>query len=226
MCTTLARRRERFDDRRPRVSPRIAEVSSRKSSPADPVPTEDPTPDPSRTAGKGRPTRSRREAQAERHRPLVVTDRKEARRRSRAKAQQQRTAAQRALVTGDEANLPYQHRGAQRRFVRDVVDSRRNIVEFVFPIAIVLMILSLVLTFVRPELQTSLLPVMTFGIWGGLAICVVDAFILRGIIRRGLTARFGSIEPGAVGYGIMRQIQIRRLRLPKPMIKHGEKPRS
>lgn len=199
---------------------------SAAAEPADSSTTAPPSDPTARTQGKGRPTRSRREAEAERRRPLVVTDRKEARRRSRAKAQQQRSAAQRALVTGDEANLPYQHRGAQRRYVRDLVDSRRNIVEIIFPVAIVAMLLTILMTFVRPDLQAPVTAVMTPVIWAGLAVCVVDAFLLRRRLRRELTARFGSVEPGAPGYGIMRQIQIRRLRLPKPMVKHGERPRS
>lgn len=184
-----------------------------------------PAPEPARPGSKGRPTRTRKEAEAARRRPLVVDDRKEARRRDRERASQERMEAQQALMSGDEKKMPLQHRGPERRFVRDVVDSRRNIAEYFFPVALVFMLVALLLPLFRPDLYTAMSTGMIIILWGGILLCVIDAFILRKKLRTLLTTRFGDVERGLVGYGIMRAIQIRRFRLPRAQIKHGEQPR-
>lgn len=190
------------------------------------TPTPAPEPEqPARPGSKGRPTRTRKEAEAARRRPLVVDDRKEAKRRSREQAARTRSVEQKALMTGDEKNMPAQHRGRDRRLVRDIVDSRRNLAEYFFPIAIVFMVLSLVLPLINQNLYTLMSVGMLVVLWGGILLCVVDAFALRRTLRRRLTESFGAVSPGLVSYGVMRAIQIRRFRLPKPQIKHGEQPR-
>jgi len=197
-------------------------VIFRKSEPPQ---SPEPEPQSARPGSKGRPTRSRKEAEAARRRPLVVDDRKEARRRDRERASRERMESQQALMTGDETKMPLQHRGPERRFVRDVVDARRNIAEFFFPIALVFMLVALVLPLIRPELTTLLSTGMIVILWGGIAVCVIDSLFLRKRLRRLLTEKFGDVQRGLVGYGIMRAIQIRRFRLPRPQIKHGEMPR-
>lgn len=194
----------------------------RKSEP--PVPTA-PEPEAARPGSKGRPTRSRKEAEAARRRPLVVTDRKEARRRDRERSQRERMNAQQALMTGDEKNMPLQHKGPQRRLVRDVVDSRRNLAEFFFPIALVFMLVALIMPLFMPELYMVMSTGMIIVLWGGILACVIDSIFLRKRLRSVLTEEYGDVERGLVGYGIMRSIQIRRWRLPRPMVKHGEAPR-
>lgn len=197
-------------------------MTFRKSEPpAQP----EPEPQPTRPGSKGRPTRSRKEAEAARRRPLVVTDRKEARRRDRERSQRERMNAQQALMTGDEKNMPAQHRGPERRLVRDVVDSRRNLAELFFPIALVFMLVALVVPLFAPEMYMVMSTGMIIVLWGGILACVVDSMFLRKRLRKEITAEFGEVERGLVGYGIMRSIQIRRWRLPRPMIKHGEAPR-
>ncbi|MEE1651333.1 DUF3043 domain-containing protein [Brachybacterium sp. J144] len=195
----------------------------RKSDSSQPSQSSEPTP-PVRPGSKGRPTRSRKEAEAARRRPLVVDDRKEARRRDRERANQQRIESQQALMTGDEKKMPAQHRGPQRRLVRDLVDSRRNVGEFFFPVALVIMLIALVLPLVRPDLTAVMSTAMLVVLWGGIALCVVDGFLIRRLLRRRLEAEFSDVERGLVGYGIMRAIQIRRFRLPRPQVKHGEVP--
>ena len=185
----------------------------------------EPETQPERPGSKGRPTRTRKEAEAARRRPLVVDDRKEARRRDREKASQERMEAQQALMTGDEKKMPLQHRGRERSFVRDVVDSRRNVAELFFPLALIFMLVALVLPLIRPDLTTLLSTGMIIVLWGGIALCVVDSIFLRKRLRHQLTERFGGVQQGLVGYGIMRAIQIRRFRLPRAQIKHGESPR-
>lgn len=189
-----------------------------------PEPSEQPDADFSQTAAKGRPTRSRKEAEAARRRPLVVTDRKEARRRDRERSRARQMEAQQALVTGDESKMPLQHRGRDRRLVRDLVDARRNVAEFFFPVALVFMILALLLPLVNQSLYLTMSTGLIVLLWGGIAICVIDAFFLRRRLRAKLTEEFGTVGRGLVGYGVMRAIQIRRFRLPKPQVKHGGAP--
>src|SRR5699024_461923 len=81
------------------------------------------------------------------------------------------------------------------------------------------------LPLIRPELTTMLSTGMVIVLWGGIAVCVVDSLFLRARIRRQVAERFGDVERGLVGYGIMRAIQIRRFRLPRAQIKHGQAPR-
>lgn len=180
---------------------------------------------PVRPGSKGRPTRTRKEAEAARRRPLVVDDRKEARRRDRERASKERAEAQQALMTGDEKKMPMQHRGTERRLVRDLVDSRRNVAEYFFPIALIFMLVALIMPLIRPEMYLMMSTGMIVVLWGGILVCVIDSFLLRRHLRKSLTARFGSVGSGLVGYGIMRAIQIRRFRLPRAQIKHGEEPR-
>ncbi|GAA1489616.1 DUF3043 domain-containing protein [Brachybacterium sacelli] len=182
-----------------------------------------PEPDqPERPGSKGRPTRSRKEAEAARRRPLVVDDRKEARKRDRARAARERAESQQAMMTGDEKKMPLQHRGTDRRLVRDLVDSRRNVAEYFFPIALIFMLVALVMPLIRPELYLAMSTGMIVVLWGGILVCVIDSFFLRRHLRKRLTAEFGEVPRGLVGYGIMRAIQIRRFRLPRAQVKHGQ----
>ena len=145
------------------------------------------SPDPApaaRPGSKGRPTRTRKEAEAARRRPLVVDDRKEARRRDREQARVQRAEAQQALVSGDEKKMPPQHRGPERRLVRDLVDSRRNVAEYFFPVALLFMVIALVLPLIRPDLYLLMSTGMIVVLWGGILLCVVDSILLRRHLRR------------------------------------------
>lgn len=155
----------------------------------------------------------------------MVDDRKEARKRDRARANRERAEQQQALMTGDEARMPLQHRGKERRLVRDLVDGRRNIAEYFFPVALIFMVVALVLPLIRQDLYLMMSTGMIIVLWGGIALCVVDSLFLRRFLRRRLTEEFGEVQGGLVGYGIMRAIQIRRFRLPRPQVKHGQAPR-
>ena len=53
------------------------------------------------------------------------------------------------MQTGDEKHMPLKDRGPQRRFMRDVVDARWNLGEFVLPVAVLLIVVQLVFAQVR-----------------------------------------------------------------------------
>lgn len=194
----------------------------RKQQTPQPAPVEAK---PARPGSKGRPTRTRKEAEAARRRPLVVDNRKEARKRDRERRAAANREAQQALLTGDERKMPLQHRGPERRLVRDLVDSRRNVAEYFLPFALVVMLVVLIVPLLRPQLLNVMSTVVVVVLWGGMLLCVVDGFLLRRVLRLALIERYGEVERGLVGYGIMRQIQIRRFRLPRPVIAHGQEPR-
>ena len=165
--------------------------------------------------GKGRPTPSRREAEAARKARLKPTaDRKALARRKRQQRVEQRNKTRQALVTGDQKNLPTRDRGPVRAFCRDLVDSRFNVAEFLLPLLVLILVLSMI---------PSLLGVQ-FGLWMLTIVATTGDTIWLWIrTRRELRARFPADETrGAVAYTILRSSQLRRLRLPKPRVARGQ----
>ena len=177
------------------------------------------------TPKKGRPTRSRKEAVAARRTPLVPKDRKEAKRRSKQKDRAAANREHQALLTGDEAHYPVQHRGADRRLVRDIVDSRHNVAEYFLPFALIAMLFPFAMQLIDPVKFQVVSIVFLVVLWAGILVVVIDTFLLRRKIRKVLTERFGVVPAGMVSYGLLRSTNIRPWRMPKPQIKHGEAPR-
>ena len=100
--------------------------------------------DPARPGSKNRPTPRRRDQEALNKRPLIVTDRKAATQQDKA-ARREAMAKQRAgMLVGDEKYLPVRDKGPRRRFIRDTVDARWNIGEFMLPIMLIVLLLSFV----------------------------------------------------------------------------------
>ncbi|MFG2644089.1 DUF3043 domain-containing protein [Streptomyces sp. NPDC048370] len=170
-------------------------------------------------APKGRPTPKRSEAQTQRRRAATVpTDRKEAAKRQREARRSDLARQREALASGDERYLPARDKGPVRRFVRDFVDSRFAIAEFFLPMAVVILVLSMVRV---PVLQN-----VSLLLWlGVIVMIVIDSIGIWLRLKKQLAERFPN-EPkrGAVAYGLMRTLQMRRLRLPKPQVKRGERP--
>ncbi|MFD7867260.1 DUF3043 domain-containing protein [Streptomyces sp. NPDC059783] len=171
-------------------------------------------------APKGRPTPKRSDAQSQRRRASssAPLDRKEAVKRQREARRVDLAKQREALANGDERYLPARDKGPVRRFVRDFVDSRFCIAEYFLPLAVVILILSVIQ--VRGIQNISLL------LWlGVIVLIVVDSIGLAFRLRKQLNERFPDTpKRGAVAYGLMRTLQMRRLRLPKPQVKRGERP--
>jgi Flp pilus assembly protein TadB len=170
-------------------------------------------------AKKGRPTPKRSEAEANRRTRVVVPkDRKEAARQSRERMRSEREKQRTALLEGDERYLPARDKGPVRKFARDYVDARWSLAEFFLPAAVVILILSVVRV---PALQ--LLSTLLFLLF---FVLVILDFVRLGLgLRKQFAERFpGQNTKGAVAYGLMRILQMRRLRLPKPQVKRGAKP--
>lgn len=168
--------------------------------------------------GKGRPTPSRREAQAAKAQPLVGSRDKAARKVQRQKEAEFRERARVGMMQGDERYLTPRDKGPQRRFVRDYVDARISIGEFLIPAMLVV----LLMTFLPAQWQAYSL----IAIWAYLGLSIIDAVVLGLMLKRKLTEKFGeaSVQPGYRWYAAMRAMQFRMLRMPKPQVKRFQFP--
>ncbi|WP_189307215.1 DUF3043 domain-containing protein [Streptomyces cinerochromogenes] len=170
-------------------------------------------------APKGRPTPKRSEAQTQRrsvaHTP---TNRKEAAKRQREERRQALERQRQALASGDERYLPARDKGPVRKFARDWVDSRFNVAEFFLPLAVVILVLSVVKV---PSIQSIALLLWLIVI----VLIVLDGAVSGFRLKKRLKERFPDQNTrGAVAYALLRSLQMRRLRLPKPQVKRGERP--
>ncbi|WP_229845031.1 DUF3043 domain-containing protein [Streptomyces cinnamoneus] len=170
-------------------------------------------------APKGRPTPKRSEAASQR-RSLAQTpaNRKDAARRQREARRADMAKQREALASGDERYLPARDKGPVRSFARDFVDARYSVAEFFLPLALVILVLSMIN---QGKFQSYVLLA-----WLVVILLIVINSVITGItLKRALKQRFPD-EPtrGAVPYALMRTLQMRRLRLPKPKVKRGERP--
>ncbi len=170
------------------------------------------------SGGKGHPTPTRKEKEDARKRPLVSSDRTEARRNARIATQIQRDKARIGLANGEEKYLPLRDRGAQKRYVRDYVDARFNIGELMIPLLFAVIILTF---FPQPQVQT----IGLIALWAFFIVAVLDVVVLGFQLTRKLGAKFGQSKVERVRwYAGMRALQLRMMRLPKPQVKRGQFP--
>jgi hypothetical protein len=166
--------------------------------------------------GKGRPTPTRKQAEAARRERVKPTlDRRTAARREREARRAQAAKVRHALQTGDEANYTGRDRGPVRAFVRDYVDARRTVAEYFLPMLVVVLVLSFF-----PNRTAALL---SAAIWLATMVLVTLDLTLLGVrLKREIRTRFPD-DPnrGHVLYGVVRATQMRRFRLPKPRVKPG-----
>ncbi|MFT4081994.1 MAG: DUF3043 domain-containing protein [Nocardioides sp.] len=162
--------------------------------------------------GKGRPTPTRKEAEAARKARLKPA---RTRKEQAAAAREQRARAQQAMKTGDERYLPPRDRGPVRRFVRDWVDVRFTVAEIILPLLVVAMVLGYVGSTRLALVSQGVILVM-------LVVVIVNLIVLRFGLRRQLRRRFPDQSyKGTTYYMVMRAVQLRVLRMPKPQLKIG-----
>lgn len=173
-----------------------------------------------KASGKGRPTPTRKEAEAARKQRVKPSlTRKEARKRQKEAARSERDSTYRAMQTGDESHFPERDRGPVRRYVRDFVDGRRLMTEFFLPIMIGILALSLLPI-------PALVQTITLVWLAAIALVFAELGWLGFRLKRGIRERYGDdAGKGHLFYGIVRATQLRRLRLPKPVVKPGQPPR-
>jgi hypothetical protein len=193
-------------------------VFGRKKSPENGSPSAITYAD--RPGAKNRPTPSRREQEAARKRPLVPTDRKVAASQSRAASKVARAKQRAALMSGDEAALPARDKGPVKRYIRDLVDTRWNVGEFMLPV----MVLVLLLTFLTSYLPKGLAVLPILLVYGLVVVGAVDAFLMWRRTKAKVLAKFGEAPPrGSAMYAVLRAFQMRRSRLPRPQVGRGSK---
>ncbi|MFB2598520.1 DUF3043 domain-containing protein [Herbiconiux sp. P17] len=188
----------------------MAKKSSTTEAPIE-VPVEE-------QSGKGHATPTRKEREAANKRPLVPTDRKEAGRDYKRRQQEMRDKARVGMANGDEKYLPARDKGVQRRYVRDYVDARFNLGEFLIPVMFVVILLTLV---PMPEMQAAVM----LGLYAFVVIVIGDSLFLGIRLMKKMREKFGADRVEKVRwYATMRALQFRRLRLPKPQVKRGQYP--
>jgi hypothetical protein len=172
------------------------------------------------TPAKGRPTPKRSEAGKQRKVAVAPTDKKAAKAQMRAKMRDERSAAYEGQRRGDDKYLTARDRGPVRRLVRDLVDSRRNVGSYFLIGAFV------VLLFSQPQWPAP----VRFGaniLWLLLVLAILlDVFLISRLVRKNVRERFPNAPDklgGLAFYGVMRSVQFRRMRSPKPQVKVGEK---
>lgn len=176
-------------------------------------------------SAKGVPTPSRRAQEEARKRPLVPNDRGAAKVAARDARREEQMRMRRALDTGEERFLPLRDKGPQKRFVRDYVDARFSLGEFVMFAAIAIVVLTLFIPVRNADGTSNNSQLIIFALfWVMIALVGVDVWIMGRKLKRLVAAKFGSVDAGVIWYASMRALQFRRLRLPKPMVRRGEWP--
>ncbi|MGH3313025.1 MAG: DUF3043 domain-containing protein [Streptomyces sp.] len=187
--------------------------AANRVSAAEPQQTRDPE------APKGRPTPKRSAAQSQRRTiAKAPANRREAAKRQREARRTDMARQRQALAGGDERFLPARDKGSLRRFARDYVDSRWCVAEFFLPIAVIILVLSMM-----PSLQLKNISLLLWLFV--IVMIVIDSIVLVIRLKRTLRKRFPD-QPtrGVAAYALMRTLQLRRMRLPKPQVARGETP--
>lgn len=179
---------------------------------------EETPPAPTKPGGKGRPTPSRKEAEAAaRARAKAGVDKKAARQLLRERRLEENAKMRQGMKTGDERFLPARDQGPVRRFIRDRVDARLSMAEFLLPLLVVIMILSYSGSPTANRYGQSLWLVT-------ILLVATDTLVLVFRLKKDLRTRFpDESHKGTTFYALLRAMQLRFLRLPKPQVKLGAK---
>ncbi|KUI37771.1 hypothetical protein AU197_08445 [Mycobacterium sp. IS-1590] len=188
------------------------------------------------TPPKGRPTPKRTQAARKRgpvapapmtaaearrrRKEMRNTMTREERREEKAARREQMNERRERMMAGEEAYLLPRDKGPVRRYVRDVVDARRNVLGLFMPSALGLIFVMLAVPSV--QVQRLLSPAMLVLV----LIMVIDGFILGRRVNRLVDEKFPNNTEGGwkLGfYAASRASQLRRMRAPRPQVNRGDK---
>lgn len=183
------------------------------------------------TPGKGRPTPKRREAEQRKRGPVAPPPRttreamkrargnKEERKELAAKRREIRAKQRERMMAGDEKYLMPRDRGPVKAYLRDAVDSRRNLLGLFMPLAILIFI-ALLVPDPRVQSFTTLLCLLM------LVAMIIEGLFMGSRLTRQVRQKFPKepVRGLSIGwYAFIRASQIRKLRVPKPRVRAGEK---
>ena len=177
---------------------------------AEPAAASEPTPaaPPGPGSKKHRPTPSRKEAEAARRKRVNRTlSNREAR---QVAARQAR--AERMRRMGNQEGAP------EKALMRDYVDARFNLGEFLLPSVVVILAVT-----VLGSYWQALSVITTLVMYVFILSVIADVFLMWRGFKRVLAERMPNAPTkGLLMYGMTRSTQLRRFRLPRPRIKRGE----
>jgi hypothetical protein len=188
---------------------------------------------PAAEAKKGRPTPKRSEAERDRYRSIQggrssgtrtsSTSRPAAPRTPEQKARDKdrdrtdRSRRMEAMRRGEEWALGPRDRGPARRLARDYVDAHRRPSEYYMYALIVLLVLLI-------SRDKALSHYVSYLVMALIAVIVIDGFYIRRALGKLIAERLpGESSRGLTTYAVMRALQIRRMRVPAPRLKPGDK---
>lgn len=185
------------------------------------------------TAPKGRPTPKRdaakrrgpvapapmTTAQARRRRKEIGRPKltREERRAEKAEQRAQMSDRRERMMAGEEAYLLPRDRGPVRRYVRDIVDARRNVLGLFMPAALALIFVMLAV----PRVQFYISPAMLVLV----AIMAIDGLFLARKVAKMVDVKFPANTESRwkLGfYAASRASQLRRMRAPRPRVDRGD----
>ncbi len=183
-------------------------------------PTAEPEPAPAveeRPGAKNRPTPKRRDQEAANRRPLVGNA-KAVSADQKARQRAEREEARQGMLRGEEKYLPPRDRGPVKRLLRDMVDTRWNVGEFLLPLMLIVLAVML-LGGQNPRAQILILPL----VYGVMAVGILDAWLLGRRAKKRVTEEFGEGQTrGVAWYVALRSLQMRMSRVPRPQLKRGD----
>jgi hypothetical protein len=144
---------------------------------------------------------------------------KEERKELAAKRREIRATQRERMMAGDEKYLMPRDRGPVKAFIRDSVDTRRNLLGLFMPLAILIFV-ALLVPDPRVQSFTTLLCLLM------LVAMIIEGVLMGGRITRQVRAKFPKepVRGLSIGwYAFIRASQIRKLRVPKPRVRPGDK---
>lgn len=173
-------------------------------------------------AGKGRPTPTRKEAEAAaKDRARLGMDKKSAQKVLREGRSGSNKQMRDGMKAGDERYLPERDKGPVKRYVRNWVDARISFTEFLLPMLVVIMVLSYA---GKGDPGSTVTKISSYLWTASLLLLLVDVVYTRVRLNKALKAKFPDESlKGVTFYAFIRVLQIRPLRIPKPQVKIGQK---
>ena len=177
------------------------------------------------TPKKGRPTPKRRDAEGKRRGPIGPpprTQREASKRNAVSKEQRKvlRDERRRGQASGDPRHMLPKDKGPVRKFIRDEVDTHRQLVGLFMPIVVVLLVATFALSS-NPNTQIYASPILL----ALLVVMLVEGFFIGRRVIRKVRAEFPEAPDRSFSigwYAVQRAMTIRKLRLPKPSLKPGD----